>query len=248
VEIVNSQVLPEQMRLVRKVISNLIGFEIMEMSFDRVVIKNIYDHDRLPMRQAMQKLLVMTEQMFEEIIECLLAGNKTGAKELIDRDDEVDKLYKMIFRQSVMVMRQEDPKLLGKMGIAEAQYYRNCAMCMERIADHVSNMANFLLQEEEISDWIGDEVPLGIVVELKKQLETEIEMVMKTNKPMAYEVMEQCNKLEQRIRILGLSKYRRKPHFSLVMASLGRVRSYLMNTAEYTVDQAVWEEVERGGF
>ena len=248
VEIVNSQVLPEQMRLIRGVIANLLGFEIVEVSFDRVVIKNIYDHDRLPLKQAMQQLLVMTKRMFEEVIECMLAGNKTGAKELIERDDEVDKLYKMIFRQSVLVMGQEDPELSGKMGIAEAQYYRNIAMCMERIADHAANLAKFLLQEEEISDWIGDEVPMRVIMELRKQLEAEIEMVMNTDKLVAYEVMEQCDKLEQRIGTLGLSKYRRKPHFSLVVSSLGRVRSYLMNTAEYTVDYVVWEQVGRGGF
>lgn len=239
VEVINGVGLPDQMRIIRGIISKLPGFEIVQTSFGRVGIKNIYGQDLLPIRQAIQRLAEMVRQMFAETVGCLTEANLVQARELIERDDEVDKLNRIIFRQARLIIRHGSRYGDGGVGIEEASYYRSVSMNLERIADHAINLVKYLLQEAGISDWISDKAPLAIMQELIKLLEDSLGMISNKDRQSAYRILLQCSELEQRIRALGLSNYRRKPHFALIIASLGRVRSYLTGMAEYTVDYAI---------
>jgi phosphate uptake regulator len=245
-DVINRYGLVSQMKVIREVIDGLPGYEIVETSYDRAVIKNIYDQTRLPINQAIHKLLDMVIEMLEEAVECLEEGDISRARDLIDRDDEVDKIFRIILRQSGQTFRQENSTWQKPFEIETAQYFRGIAMSLERIADHAVNLSRYMLQESRIQDWINDAAPMSVLKDLANYLVKEMKMILTTDKKIAYRVMEQCDLLEKRLQTLSLSRYRNKPHFSLVMASLGRIRSYCTSIAELTVDHIIWLEVSGG--
>jgi phosphate uptake regulator len=245
-DITNRSGLLNQMKVIREVINKLPGFEIVETSRDRTVIKNIYDQTRLPINQATYKLLDMVIIILGELVECLEEGDISRARDLIDRDDEVDKMFRIILRQSSQTLRQENSTIQKPFEIETAHYFRGIAASLEKIADHAVNLSRYMLQENRIQDWINDTAPMSLLKDLANNMVREMKMILTTDKRIAYEVMEHCKLLEKRVQTLGLSRYRNKPHFSLVMASLGRMGSYFRSIAELTVDHIMWLEVSGG--
>ena len=162
-DITNRYGLINQMKVIREVINKLPGYEIVETSYDRTVIKNIYDQTRLPIDQATYKLLDMVIKMLGELVECLEEGDISRARELIDRDDEADKIFRIILRQSGQTLRQENSAGQKPFEIETAHYFRGIAVSLEKIADHVVNLSRYMLQENRIQDWINDTAPKSLL-------------------------------------------------------------------------------------
>ena len=81
------------------------------------------------------RLSELAQKMVRQALDAFVQGNVSLAQEICARDDEVDGLYKQIFRELVTYMI-EDPKTVNR-----ALHLLLVARNLERIADHATNVA-----------------------------------------------------------------------------------------------------------
>jgi phosphate transport system protein len=85
------------------------------------------------------RLAKITQEMVRDSLDCFVRRDARAAYEVTRRDDEVDGLYKQLFRELVTYM-VEDPR-----NITRALHLLLVARNYERIADHATNIAEMVI-------------------------------------------------------------------------------------------------------
>ena len=94
--------------------------------------------DNLPPKKLLRGLQHLTDVSLEQLkdaLDAFAARDIEKAKQVWDRDDEIDSLYTSRFRELLTYM-MEDPR-----NITYCTHLLFCAKNMERIGDHVTNLA-----------------------------------------------------------------------------------------------------------
>lgn len=122
-----------------------IGPEIIEETNQRILIKDLLNPKEMPFERTIKRMYILAQTMHEDAIRALETGDKKLAKEVIERDNEIDRLHWLVGRQSHIVLR--DIILCQKMGITleDASHYQFMSKFLERIGDHAVNIAKNLL-------------------------------------------------------------------------------------------------------
>jgi len=93
------------------------------------------------------RMAEITQSMIHDSVDAFVAGDAEKAQQVIDRDDEVDDLYRKVFDELVDIMRRDESKL--ERGIQ----VQAVAKLLERLADHCTNLAEqviFLVKGEDV--------------------------------------------------------------------------------------------------
>jgi len=126
--------------------SKLIGLETIEESTNQMVVKCFLGYMDFPIKDALRRIHSMTLSMCLDAIRSLKNRDKSLAKDVVQRDDEIDRLYLFMVRglklavQNRIVMRQ-----MGLMSPRECLGYRLIVKSIERIADHAARIARIIL-------------------------------------------------------------------------------------------------------
>lgn len=123
-----------------------IGPEIVEESSNIITIKDLLNPTEMPFEKTIKRMYILVHDMHEDAIRAFETGDTELAKEVIKRDNDVDRLLWLIGRQSHVVLR--DIILCQKMGITleQASHYHSMSKFLERIGDHAVRIAkNFIL-------------------------------------------------------------------------------------------------------
>ncbi|MEM8652429.1 MAG: phosphate signaling complex protein PhoU [Pseudomonadota bacterium] len=94
--------------------------------------------DNLPPKKLLRGLQHLTDVSLEQLkdaLDAFAARDIEKAKQVWDRDDEIDSLYTSLFRELLTYM-MEDPR-----NITYCTHLLFCAKNMELIGDHVTNLA-----------------------------------------------------------------------------------------------------------
>ena len=120
----------------------LIGMEVVGESSKEVVLKSFLKYEDFTLQDALRSMSKIILSMQADAIAALDAGDQNLAKDVIERDNEVDRFYLLIVRQLKAAMR--DPELAKKIGVGrhrDSLGYRIVVKNMERIGDHLENIA-----------------------------------------------------------------------------------------------------------
>ena len=122
-----------------------IGPEIVEESNNIIVIKDLLNPKEMPFEKTIRRMYILVHDMHFDAIKAFETGDKELAKEVIKRDNDVDRLLWLIGRQSHVVLR--DIILCQKMGITleQASHYHSMSKFLERIGDHAVRIAKNVL-------------------------------------------------------------------------------------------------------
>ena len=122
-----------------------IGPEIVEESNNIIVIKDLLNPKEMPFEKTIRRMYILVHDMHFDAIKAFETGDKELAKEVIKRDNNVDRLLWLIGRQSHVVLR--DIILCQKMGITleQASHYHSMSKFLERIGDHAVRIAKNVL-------------------------------------------------------------------------------------------------------
>ncbi len=85
------------------------------------------------------RMTALVESMVKDAIDAFVGGSSTKAREVIERDDEVDELYHRVFDELLVSMRA-DPNT-----VHEFIHVQSVAKWLERIADHSTNLAELVI-------------------------------------------------------------------------------------------------------
>ncbi len=146
-----------------------IGQEVVEETVSVIAIKDLLNPSEMPFENTIRRMYVIVKTMHEDAVTALETGNRALAEDVINRDEDVDRLNWLIARQTNMIM--QNASLSRKMGISTsmAMYYYMLSRIIERIGDHAVRIAGNALPI------IGGELDKRILAAIRKASSLSLE-------------------------------------------------------------------------
>ncbi|CAG0989661.1 hypothetical protein METP3_02566 [Methanosarcinales archaeon] len=132
---------------VRNIIDYLIGIEIVEDTDDSIILEIMVDYKRMMTTQILQRMFSINRSMLLDLGKAITSRNIGLAKDVIVREREIDRLYFLVVRQlKSAVEHQQIAEKLGIKNQRDCLGYRIIVKVLERIADHIENIAKSYIQ------------------------------------------------------------------------------------------------------
>jgi phosphate uptake regulator len=244
IELKANKILSRQRETVRKTVNMLIGPEIIEETLDKIVLQDILNPAELSVKKSIRRMYMITRAMQENAIRALREKDFDLAKDVMERDNEVDKLFLLVSKQFRMVMRDISIADKFDMSMEEHLDMRLASYPIERIADHATKICNSVIHigDREIPKDILDSIE-GVHALSIKIVEDSIDALFKKNIDLANktyvrraEVDRNLLRLEESV--IGLSSDTSVP-LGIILDSISRVCDYGSNIAEIAINSAI---------
>ncbi|MDG5818241.1 phosphate uptake regulator PhoU [Natronococcus sp. A-GB7] len=149
----------EARRALDRVVGRLVGVEIVEDAGERIVVQDLLDVDDVSLPQTLVQARQLALEMHADALEALVRDDEELARRVIDRDDEVDRLFAFVSRGFHCGL--EDVHEINRLGTDRASAFRDyrIARQLERVADHAERIATVAVaQSGPPADGIGDSI------------------------------------------------------------------------------------------
>ncbi|MHA1267210.1 MAG: PhoU domain-containing protein [Candidatus Helarchaeota archaeon] len=193
--IINSDknISPNERDIIKKTIQKLIGIEIVEESAKSIFLQCLLSTTALPLNKSLERTYRIASQMHQDSITALIEGDKKLAQNVIERDDDVDRLYFLTVRQLRAAI--QDPKIAKKIGVSaiECLDYRVIAKSIEFLADLATDIAERSLKlenpkiEPKIADYISEISRLAFDMSAKA-----MDALKKHSMQLAIDIIDNC--------------------------------------------------------
>lgn len=220
----------------------LMGMEILNESMMEMLLQCFAKHLELPLEEALKRQAELAASMQRDATTSLLLGDRELAEEVIQRDDEVDKLFYFISRQ--LNLAAELPQILHELKIKNAMAclsYAIITKAIERIGDHASNIASISLNiDEKIDEELAIEIK-RLDEHVKNMFLESIGVLLKKDKKEAnilIEELEKVKKLHAELLEKIVKRKNNAKNTSLLRTALGawtRIAEYSVDIAEQTI-------------
>ncbi|QAU11752.1 phosphate uptake regulator PhoU [Halorubrum sp. BOL3-1] len=156
IELEAAEITTEQRSTIRDAVQSLVGLEVLEETRDRVVVQDLLDSSELSIHNAVTRMRLISLSMLEDAITALTEGDHDLARDVIGRDDDLDRLWLVVSRIFRATLRT--PKAAEELGLPREECfdYHSSARQLERIGDHATKIAHLTLN-------IDDPLPAEVV-------------------------------------------------------------------------------------
>lgn len=214
----------------------LLGAEVVEEDANGITVQFLVNEKDLPISKAISRAASISQNMIKDCIEALKTKDEEIAKEIVERDDEVDRFYFYVARQ--LTLSVSSFEILEEEGynITQLVDLHSVIKSIERISDHASRVASLIKEIKSIDT--SKLVELGsISLEMFKGA---FEAFAKERKDLANEVIRKDHdvmnfhkKISNEIVSLT-SEYTTSP--LLIADSFRRISRYSVDIAESTIN------------
>jgi len=226
--------------------TKLIGLELVEESTNYMVVRSLIGYVDLPIVDALKRMNLITLSMCRDAIKALKTRDRSLMNDVIQRDDEVDRLYLFCVRQLKSAV--ENRILMREVGLRSAREclgYRLIIKSIERVADHAVRIAS---QISALKTRSGSR----LIDKIAKMSEIVFTIYENAVQSLFNSDMKQANKVIVRVR--GLEEIEKdlvKSIFEsrvgveaaialrLVIESLRRMAEYAADIAEIVINLAI---------
>ncbi len=117
-------------------INSIIGQEIIEETDNETIIKDLLNPIEMPFERTIKRMYIIVKGMHEDTLHYLESNDEILANDIIERDNDVDRLHWLVARQHNMITKNLN--LAEKMNISSSKSstYFLLSRIIERIADH----------------------------------------------------------------------------------------------------------------
>lgn len=232
----------EQRVLVRELSYKLIGFELFDENSNVLIIKNV-SNSTIPVSEYANKMMKITESMYQDMQTMLFSNNKKYAKDIVERDVEVDRIQLAIAREFNALLCNLLPQESSNFSLSERNYYQHVAIRLERIADHVVRIAYTILQLKEKDQITLTKPEKDRITKIHKHLIDCDYIISNLDKRRAHQLLEAYDLVSKNEfinkKILNTSSLN-----ILIEDSIERIRSYIKNIAEETIDYSAIKQIQ----
>jgi len=248
-----SQSLPKYRAYLKDIIRRkLAGVEIIEESVNNLVAQCLLGYIEFPIANALNRMHVLALSMHRDAITALKLEDKILAEEVVQRDDEVDRLYFFIVRQLGIAVRSES--VLKEMGLPSARFcldYRLTTKIIERIADHAARIAETAYSLDQL-----DIAIVGLVSKMSNKSNEVYEEAMKAfyelDIKLAHDAIAKSNEVvgmeDDAIKQILKAKLHTSTIISLrlILESIRRIAEYGTDIAEIAINSAMEQNKRMG--
>jgi phosphate uptake regulator len=244
IRIVSGEPITSNQRLeLKKIIGRFVALEITdEIMHDdghEIVVRCLVDPSTLPVRKAMKRMNLIASRMLNDALTAYFEGAQDVAEDVIQRDEEVDRLFFLIVRELRSAIQY--PRMSEMMSIApvEALDLRLAAQYIERIADLSVDIAgrtdkapaaSFIKRMESIADKVKDMLSKSVENLFKFDSEKVVSVITAER-----ELIDDIGKTRQYV----LSKSNGEPHTELfVLDSLLRIGEAAKDIVDLALPQS----------
>ncbi|RDD52847.1 MAG: phosphate uptake regulator PhoU [Candidatus Korarchaeota archaeon NZ13-K] len=151
VEILRERLTREDVGILRRTASKLMGMEILEEGPGRILMRCLMDYSSAHPADLLLRMKGIVTGMLSDLGRACLEGDEETLSLVVERDDDVDRLYFALVRQVRKAMRS--PEIMGRLELEPIDLLdmRIAAMILELIADSVVELAQCGLSCEKIS-------------------------------------------------------------------------------------------------
>jgi phosphate uptake regulator len=152
----STRISTDQRRAIREGVQGLVGVEVLEETADSVVIQDLLDSSELSIENAVTRMRLISRSMLEDAVRALAENDDDLARDVIERDDDVDRLWFAVARIFRTTLRS--PLAAEELGIPRENCfdYHASARQLERIADHAAKIAQYAKELDEIPGEVID--------------------------------------------------------------------------------------------
>ena len=132
----------DQRRTIREATQSLVGLEVLEETKGEIVIRDLLDSSELSIHNAVTRMRLIASSMLEDALLALRDLDRDLAADIIQRDDDVDRLWMVVSRIFRATLRT--PKASEELGLPREVCfdYHSSARQLERIGDHATKIAD----------------------------------------------------------------------------------------------------------
>lgn len=217
----------------------IIGPEVIDETSTAITLHDLSDPGELPQKKCLRRMYRLVTSMHSDAMTAFGTGDECLAKDVIERDLDVDRLYMMVVKQYNMILKNR--KLGKRIGsdIQEGVYLMLAARLIERIGDHAEKIARNSLSEFAESDE-------GIVSKMEDLSTRALSVLKKCTDAMfrrdvddansaideGNAVVEDCEEFKANIEVPGAAGV----IDNAVLDSIIRTTMYSMNIGETAID------------
>ncbi len=236
IELTGERILAEQKKVIRNVCHKLIGPEIIEENARSVVIQDLLNRDEVSIKKSVRRMFLISKSMHEEAMQALKNGETDLAIDVIQRDEEVDRLFLLISKQFRSVLRGARLLDTSRMNINEYHDMRMVATFLERIADHALRIATVAhTLDYPVPDPIM-ELITTVGQSARKIFEEGVDALYDQDVELANQVIDNIKDIKAQIDVLNAALLTIDSVEAAV--ALGTVADSIDRTAEYGVNIA----------
>ncbi|MFY4816144.1 PhoU domain-containing protein, partial [Haloarcula sp. AONF1] len=149
IELEGAEITTEQRSTIRDAVQSLVGLEVLEETRDRVVVQDLLDSSELSIHNAVTRMRLISLSMLDDAITALAERDHELARDVIGRDDDLDRLWLVVSRIFRATLRT--PKAAEELGLPREECfdYHSSARQLERIGDHATKIAHLTLNIDE---------------------------------------------------------------------------------------------------
>ena len=239
------QLTANQRRTIRDATQGLVGLEVIEEMPDKMVLQDLLDSSELSIQNAVTRMRLVALTMLEDAVEALISDDEALAQDVIERDDDVDRLWYMTSRVFRTVLR--NPTAASEVGFPRETCYelQSSARQLERIADHATKIASLSLEVDSLPESAAE--PLRkLQAEAAEVPETAMDALLTEESDEAVELANEArahvDAIDEFVRAVDAEIYEFDPQLAqvlgLVTDSLSRTADYGTNIAESALQKA----------
>jgi phosphate uptake regulator len=126
--------------------TRLVGLEIVEENHSKIVLQCLLEPSTFPPQKILRREYSIVSGVHRDAVAALLEGDMELAKNVVARDNEVNRLYFLLVRVLRTVI--QNPGLSDKLGILpiDCLDYRLAASLVESIGDHSASIGETVIK------------------------------------------------------------------------------------------------------
>ncbi len=229
---------------IRKMLDYLIGVEIVEDTNDAMTLEVMVDYKRMMTKQILQRIYSINRSMLLDLGKAIKTMDVGLAKDVIVREREIDRLYFLVVRQlKSAVEYQQIAEKLGIENQRDCLGYRIVVKVLERIADHIENMAKSYIQLLEVQPNVQMDDFIELNSSIMMAFEKSVQALFARDNEMAERIFQELKDIKKSHSDLSNQLLAPKDIQSAILQktmldSLGRIASYSGDIAEIAINMS----------
>jgi len=141
---------PEDREKVKQAATRLVGLEIVEEDYAKIILQCLLEPSSFPPDKVLKREYAIAASMHRDAVTALLDGDKKLAKNVVARDNEVNRLYFLLVRILRTVI--QNPSLGEKLRIRPINCldYRITSSLVESIGDQSAQLAKEVAESRAV--------------------------------------------------------------------------------------------------
>jgi phosphate uptake regulator len=234
----------QQRRTIREAAQGLVGLEVIAETSERVQLQDLLDSSELSVHNAITRMRLVATMLGDAIMS-LVENDDDLATDVMQRDDDVDRLWSLVSRVFRSVLR--NPGAATEIGLDRETCfdYHSSARQLERIADHATKIARIALDLGEVPESAAedlDELLNDAVVVIEKAMDALLEDDSDLATRLGHDARQSVEDVDAQARQVDTHIRELDPQqaqlLGLVVDSLSRSADYGGNIAETALQKA----------